>query len=398
MIYTRDLYPKLEKELHTKEATVITGMRRVGKSTALRHLYSLVFTTNKAFFDLEDPITRELFDIRDYETIWPRLAAHGISHTSRAYIFLDEIQNLPSVTSLMKYLIDHHQTKFIVSGSSSYYLKNLFPQSLSGRKLVFEMYPLTFHEFLDFRRSDIKLQLPAHTTNLAAAAKNKLINIHSHLAPLYIEYLSYGGYPAVVLEPDYERKSALLRDIFKSYFELDVKSLADFRDIELLRSFILLLIPRIGSKLDITKISSEMGISRETVHNYLIFLESTYLITRLSRYSKSTDKVISGSQKLYFSDSGLAQSLGMISPGQALEQSVFQSLHPLYELAYYATSNGGEIDFVVDKKIALEVKKHVIPRDIANLRKRMESAKLTEGYVVTHDYSDLEDTILASDI
>lgn len=398
MIYPRLIYAQLEKELETLEATVITGMRRVGKSTALEHLFALVKSDNKVMFDLEDPIKRQLFDIEDYETVWQRLAPWGIDRKERAYIFLDEIQNLPQITSLVKYLIDHHQTKFFLTGSSSYYLKNLFPQSLSGRKLVFEMFPLTFCEYLVFRRKELSISFPDKPENWAGLARKKLEVIHSKMLPLYEEYLRFGGYPKVVLEPDYERKLLHLQEVFKAYFEIDVKNLADFRNIELLRKFILLLVPRIGSKLDVSKLASEVGVSRETVNNYLAFLESTYLITRLPRYSKSVDRMMSLSPKVFFCDVGLAQVLGPLSAGQIAEQGVFQNLRTNHELSYFMTTKGGEIDFVVDGQTGLEVKKHAARRDVANLKKRLASAKLPEGYVVTQDYGGDPEIILATDL
>jgi len=69
----------------------------------------------------------------------------------RVYLFLDEIQNLKNLPSVAKYLIDHYQVKFFLTGSVSFYLKNLFSESLSGRKVLFELFPLNFQEFLRFR-------------------------------------------------------------------------------------------------------------------------------------------------------------------------------------------------------------------------------------------------------
>lgn len=398
MIYPRAIYKNLEKELETDRATVITGMRRVGKSTALKHLFDLVTSPNKAIFDFEDPSVRRIFDIKDYDSIWNLLAPYGIKKDSRAYIFIDEIQNLPMISSLAKYLHDHYQTKFFMTGSSSYYLKNLFPESMAGRKLVFEMFPLTFSEYILFNAHRIDINLPDRNKDFLQLSKAKLFIVHSKLSPLYQEYLRYGGFPRVVLEPDFDKKSQILKEIFKSYFEVDIKTLADFQDLSLLNQLIHLLIPRIGSKLDISKLASEVGTSRETIGNYLTFLESTYLISRMPRYSKSVDIELRGAKKLYFGDIGLARSLGNISDGQALEQSVFQNLHIGHDLSYYNTKSSDEIDFVVDHKIALEVKKHAIQRDLANLRKRMDSAGLEEGYLVTQDFQELNSTIPVTDL
>jgi hypothetical protein len=398
MLYPRNIYAQLEKEIETSQAIIITGMRRVGKSTALKHLFDHTSSSNKAIFDFENPAVRHIFDIKDYDSIWNLLAPYGIDKKSRAYIFIDEIQNLPMISSLAKYLHDHYQTKFFMTGSSSYYLKNLFPESMAGRKLIFEMFPLTFSEFLIFKADQIDIQIPPQHSQFKKISQLKNFVVYSKLISFYAEFMQFGGFPKVVLEPNHLKKTQILYETFKSYFEIDVKSLSDFKNLSLLYQLILLLIPRIGSKLDISKLSSELKISRETVGNYLTFLESTYLISRIPRFSQSIDREISGARKLYFCDVGLARSIGNISDGQAFEQSIFQNLRIDHDLKYYNTKSGDEIDFVVDKKIAFEVKKHAIQRDLANLHKRMKSANIKEGYLITQDFQELQGTIPVIDL
>src|SRR3990167_4422748 len=144
VFYPRLILPQLEKELETPEITVITGMRQVGKTTLLDHLFSLVANPNKVKLDFENPLSRKIFEEENYDAIWNNLAVFGVNNQSKAYIFLDEIQHLPSIGSVVKYLNDHFDVKFVLTGSSSYYLKNLFGESMAGRKLIFEVYPLTF--------------------------------------------------------------------------------------------------------------------------------------------------------------------------------------------------------------------------------------------------------------
>jgi len=171
MFITRDILPKLEAELDKKEATVITGMRRVGKTSLLNHLFDQIESKNKAIFDLENPLHRRVFEEENYDAIWNNLAQYNLSNKEKAYILIDEIQNLPEISIIVKYLYDHFNVKFILTGSSSYYLKNLFPESLSGRKIVFEVYPLTFSEFLQFK-GKVKPYIPQFQEK--AKEKNKL--------------------------------------------------------------------------------------------------------------------------------------------------------------------------------------------------------------------------------
>ncbi len=392
MFYPRLLLPKLEQELYTKENTIITGMRQVGKTSLLEHLFSLIKSDNKIIFDFENPLNRKIFEEEDYNAIWNNLKPLGVTNEKKAYIFLDEVQHLKSIGSIAKYLSDHWDVKFFLTGSSSYYLKNLFSESMSGRKIIFEVYPLTFSEFLVFK--GVKRE---QMSSFLERAQSKNHISYKKLLPYYLEYLEYGGFPKVVLTDSPDRKRGLLSDIFTSYFEIDVQSLADFKESSKLRDLILLLIPRVGSKIEITKLAQSLGISRETVYAYLSFLKNTYFISLLSKFSASIDRQAAGMQKLYLCDSGMANFLGKTSEGALLEQSVFQNLYPTHSLNFY-NKGVSEIDFIVDEKIALEVKTSVGRRDISNLKKRTESIKITDRYVVTKEYSQEKETVLVTDL
>ena len=391
-MFTRDILPKLEAEFNTKEIVVITGMRQVGKTTLLKHLFGKTPSANKAFIDLENPLHRKLFEEENFDNVWKNLEPFGVAAHRHAYLFIDEIQNLPMVSSVVKYLYDHWQVKFFLTGSSSYYLKNLFSESLSGRKVVYELFPLTFGEFLIFK--GIRRSVAAEFRQKAA---NKNMISYQKLIKLFNEYLEFGGFPAVVREPDFSRKRNVLEQVFKSYFEIDVKSLADFRDLSKLRDMILLLSVRVGSKLDITKLSSELGITRETVYSYLEFLSQTYFISLLPRATKSIDRRISGQKKLYLCDGGLANAIGKLSQGALFEQAVFQTLRPNHQLAYFAKGDR-EIDFIADETVGLEAKLTAGGRDSTDLSKRAKSLELAEYYVVSHSFDQLNKAIMCTDL
>lgn len=392
MFYSRFILPQLEKELAAKEALVITGMRQVGKTTILQHLFSLVESTNKVLLDLENPLYRKVFEEENFDAIWNNLAAFGITNIMKAYIFLDEVQNLPDISKAVKYLSDHWDVKFVLTGSSSFYLKNLFPESMAGRKVVFEVFPLTFAEFLRFKEVNHNA---ISSFAQKADAKNRIQ--YERLIPYYQEFLEFGGFPRVVLEKDPKRKPTLLLEIFKSYFEVDVKSLAEFKDNGKIRDLILLLIPRVGSRIEIAKLAASLSLSRETVYSYLSFLEHTYFISLLSKFSGSIDRQAAGSKKLFLCDVGIANVLGKISEGQIFEQSIFQTLRSFHQLHYFAKNNA-EIDFIVDNSIALEVKSSVSRRDIAHLNARTSNLGLPEQYVVAKEYSAEKNVILATDL
>jgi len=393
IIYPRNLYSTLERELQTKQVTVITGMRQVGKTTALNHLFGLVPSKNKVLLDLENPLYRKIFEEEHFDNVWNNLRQFNLRNTEKAYIFLDEIQNLPEIARVVKYLYDHWDVKFVLTGLSSYYLRNLFPESLAGRKIVFEMFPLTFSEFLVFKQMPRQV---GESFSDKAAQKNRLR--YERLRPYYMEYLQFGGFPSVVLEPDMARKGVLLMEIFTSYFEKDAKNLADFRDMSKLRDLILLLVPRVASQVEILKLANALDVARETVYNYLSFLEQTYAISLLPKHSASIDRRAAGSKKLFFCDTGLARALGDLSQGQSVEQSVFQCLRGDHALSFYHKNQTNEIDFILDNKIALEVKTSMSQRDAFNLGNRSQALSLQEQYIVSLEYTDHPSAILTTDL
>ncbi len=371
---------------------MLTGARQVGKTTLLGHLYSLILSKNKAFFDFENPLETKVFEESDFKAIWDNLARYGINPQEKTYIFIDEIQNLPIISRVVKYFYDHYQTKFFLTGSSSFYLKNLFPESLAGRKLVFELFPLTFEEFLVFKNMSRRT-----AGDFASKALFKNQVGFELLQAYFQEYLEYGGFPRVVLEKDFSLKRKFLEEIFQSYFEKDVKTLADLTDRSKLRDLILLLVPRLASRLEINKLASELSVSRETIYSYLNFLEATYFIKLLPRFSRSLDRTAAGRRKLFFSDTGLANFLGKASLGQLLENAVFQMLRGSYELAFYQKEKS-EIDFIANKKTALEVKMTASPRDIFLLFKRAKAIEILEAYLISLNWTKQKEVIMASDL
>lgn len=382
MIFPRKVFEEIAKYIESREVIAITGMRQVGKTTLCRMIFDSIKSDNKIFLDMENPVDQMIFEEKDFNNIIRNFERLGISSKKKMHVFLDEIQAVPEVVKCIKYLYDHYDIKFFVTGSSSFYLKNLFPESLAGRKYVFEMFPLDFEEFLSFKNFNKKFYF-----NFEEKDKNKNLIIYEKSKRLYDEYLEFGGFPAVVLAESVEEKKMKLKDIFKSYFEKDVRNLADFREIKALRELILLLMQRCGSKLDITKISSEIGVSRETIYSFLTFLEGTYFIYLVEPYSKSVDKEVSGRKKVYLCDNGLLNNFAKISEGSLFENAVFLNLKKYGKINYYQKRTGGEIDFIIDKKIAIEVKLNGNDSDLKRIAKISSSVNINDYYLITKNFN-----------
>jgi predicted AAA+ superfamily ATPase len=384
MIKPRLILDRIKPYYNSPEAIIITGMRRTGKTTLLRLIFGQIESANKIFFDLENPLNRRYFEESSYEKIKSTLDILGLDFTRKAHIFLDEIQFVRNLPSVAKYLIDHYQAKFFLTGSASFYLKNLFSESLSGRKFIFELFPLSFGEFLVFK--DSALKIPENPRDITRPA-------YDSISDLYDEYLRFGGFPGVVLKTSIPEKKLALDDIFTSYFQSEVIQLGDFRKNEIIRDLIILLAMRIGSKLDIQKISKELAITRPTIYEYLSFLEGTFFIKLIRPFAKNRSSEIRRSPKVYLCDTGLAGRLANLDEGRIFENSIFQNLRPKGEMAYYKRKNGTEIDFLLDKAHAFEAKITPQLRDVQQLKRVAGELGLKSSSVVSKSFTDLENTI-----
>lgn len=376
-MYPRKIYPQLEEHLKTAQVTVITGMRRTGKTTAVKHLMEQIKTQNSAsllYLDLEKMDSRDIFDQKNYDSILNSFSQLGLDIKKKAYVFLDEIQLVKNMPSVIKYLHDTYKIKFIVTGSSSYYLKNLFSESLGGRKKIFELHPLDFSEFLTFKN------VPHKDETFAGKQFNQAE--YERLRGYYEEYLAFGGFPKVALTGSIAEKKDLLFDILDSYINIDIKTMADFRNLSNASKLLKMLSQRVGAKLDYAKISRLSGISRETVLNYVDFFEKTYIISRVPVLAKNPDREIVKAQKLYFCDNGFLDILADLNSGAKFENGVFNQLRHHGKIQYYSLKSGREIDFIVDGKIGFEAKESPVESDQRKLDNLCRDAGVLKGRLV----------------
>jgi predicted AAA+ superfamily ATPase len=336
-----------------------------------------------------------IFEEKNFDNIIYNLAQLGLNPKDKMYIFLDEIQLVPEIVKPIKYIYDNYNVKFFLTGSSSFYLKNLFPESLAGRKVLYELFPLDFEEFLIFKE---KARANEEVKNFEQKAKMKNRISYSMFIKLFEEYMTYGGFPRVVIEDKPERKKLIIEDIFKSYFEKDVKTLSDFKEIGRLRDTILLLAGRVGSKLEISKIALEVGVSRETIYSYINFLEKTYFIFLISPIARNINGEVRGAKKIYFCDTGILNQIGKVTEGALFENAVFLNLKKFGKINYYQRYKGSEIDFILDETIGFEVKLNARSADINKLKRVAESIKLTDYYLISKDFVDGEKIMVATDL
>ncbi len=384
----RYIFSELFKYLDHKNALIITGMRQVGKTTLMKQLYDKV-AEPKLWYDFENPLDLLHFENINYDAIYEVLKNEAGAGNKRINVFIDEIQNFPEITKIIKYLIDKYNVKFVVTGSSNYYLKNLFPESLSGRKFLFVLQPLSFSEYLFFND---KIDIKEKSDVLNLKSSYSLLDYKKYESDYQI-YLDYGGFPEVVTTADNSTKKLILKNIFASFFEKDIKVLSDIKDIRELRDLILMLVPRTGNILDVTKISNELEINRVKIYGYLELLQGVFFIRLIPKYSKSVDRTVAGGRKVYFADTGLLNIIGKVNDGQLFENAIANQLSFYGDLFYYNKRSISEIDFILNKEIAFEVKLKSSVSDLKKLEKNTTDVGLDQYYLISKNFSETERTV-----
>ncbi|MDZ4181326.1 MAG: ATP-binding protein [Candidatus Cloacimonadaceae bacterium] len=366
MDYPRNLEQVIADKLLQPEAIFIFGPRQSGKTTLMKQLMQRVGLENALYIDLEYPALQHTFS-QGIEEVIKYISYNRIKPQGRLYVFLDEVQYLSDFSRIVKLMVDHHSEDFklIMSGSSSALIKYHFKDSLVGRKLVYELLPLCFEEFLLFKSED-KL-----AKAIIEAPESIPDNRRQDLERYLEEFIVFGSYPKVVKVNTFREKWDILKDIVSSYILKDIKDLFKIEKTHQLNHMIRFLSLNIGKELNIHNLSNEVSLHRETARSYLDILEECYIIRRLKPFHQNLGTELRRMNKLYFVDSGVRNILidnlndldSRSDRGELLENMVYghllHRLEPGQKIRFWQTRNKQEIDFVIDSPkqlIAIETK------------------------------------------
>lgn len=375
-LFRRIVMDEIERYLPTGDIIVLHGARQVGKTSILMILQRQLATTGERviYLDLEDSRLVAVLD-RGVDEFLRYLQEDGAlpqefaqqRATGRLYVLIDEIQYLDNPSSFMKLIADHHPyLKLVVSGSSSFEMKSKFRDSLVGRTVDFEIYPLSFREMLIFRGVPF---LPAQTYT-----DKKVLELQA----LFAEYALYGGYPKIVLTPQVDVKERYLQQIIDTYVRKDIRDLAEIRDITKFNRLLEVLASQSGGLMNISELSNTCDLARPTVERYLFLLEQTYIIRLVRPFSRNLRAEVTKLPKVFFCDTGLMQVLWLKRLprevlGSVFETSIYAELLRLYggpAIGYWRTADKREVDFVVrlpEWTLLLEAKlsfPHTLPRSL----------------------------------
>lgn len=352
----RTLENQLQEAATAFSATILTGPRRSGKTTLLRHCFP---RADYVLLEEPDVVARVRSDPRSF-----------LGELDRPVI-LDEIQNTPELLNYIRAQIDaapEEKGSWLLTGSQEAALMQGVSESMAGRAATFQLLPFSHAE-------EPKVSLLV------------------------------GGFPEVVARPS--ARDLWFRSYIQTYLERDVRAIIAIKDLATFRRFLALLAVRVGQVLNKTALAGPLGVSVPTVSQWLGVLEITAQIILVPPFYENFGKRITKSPKLYFADSGLAAHLLGIESEEALRRSPF--LGPLFEglvaaeivkqqihagraraLYHFRDRQGLEVDFVVprgENRLALiEAKATQTPapgmaKPLLQLMRAVESYEVTAHIV-----------------
>jgi len=352
----RELGARVAADLTLFPAVVLLGPRQIGKSTLARELGAL--SPGSISFDLESP--RDRARLTDPELLLEELADR--------LVILDEVQAFPDLFPVLRSLIDRNRRpgRFLLLGSASPLLIRQASESLAGRVSYLELGPFLPSEVGDDRKS-------------------------------LLDRVSRGGFPDSFLATD---DSASLRwrlAFVRAYVERDLPQLGLEAPASLLRRLWTMLAHLQGQTLNTSQLASSLGIAPATVRRYVDFMESALLIRLLPAWSGNVKKRLVTAPRVYLRDSGVAAALldlgnlekamGHPSRGSQWESVVLECLaawHPDARLSYYRTSNGAEVDFVIEqgeKRWVVEAKASSAPQVSRGFWSSLEDLGVRQAFV-----------------
>jgi predicted AAA+ superfamily ATPase len=388
-IIKRDLFEEIKNHLSAKEISLIIGPRQVGKTTLMLLLKEYLEKKGEKtlFLNLDVEADKQYF-VSQEALIRKINLEFG---KDKGYVFIDEIQRKENAGLFLKGIYDLNLPyKFIVSGSGSLDLKEKIHESLVGRKRMFELYPISFKEFVNFKTNYRYEESLEEFFEVEKVKTESLLN----------EYLNFGGYPRVVLEEKLSEKVRIIDEIYRSYLDKDISYLIKSERVDVYSSLIKVLAGQIGRLINYSELSSTLGIALQTLKNYLWYAEKTFIIHRLTPYFRNVRKEITKSPVIYFYDLGLRNyALGLFgkvefSPdiGFLFQNFVFNIIKEKFRFTgasvhFWRTKDKAEVDFIINFgkeiiPIEAKYKKLKEPTIERSLRSFIEKYHPKEAWVI----------------
>jgi uncharacterized protein len=333
----REILENLIETISAPQVTVITGLRRVGKSTLLAQIAKKYLKKDFFFVNFEDERLLN-FQVGDFDTLHETLIS--LFGEKKTFLF-DEIQNVPEWERFVRRLHDQGY-KFIVTGSNASLLSQELGTRLTGRSLRVELFPFSFREYLDFRS--------VKTPDLGVLTTRQKGNLRK----LADEYITLGGIPDALKYPELGVHKALYDDVLYR----DIATRYKLDNVKSLKELAFYLVSNTASLMSYNKLKELLKLgSVNTVINYVEYLQNSWLFFVVNKYAYSVKEQQIAAKKTYGIDTGLIQSVGFSfsqNKGKLMENAVFLQLRKKYhDVYYYKTAEDYEVDFFLPKEGSL---------------------------------------------
>lgn len=345
MLFKRDLIiDKLLNSIDTPLIKVITGIRRCGKSYVLKLLMNEIKekkgdSCNIIYMDFD---SLQFEQYKDYNSLYAFMMSK-INKDKKTYILLDEIQEVSGWENAVRSFLVDIDCDIYITGSNANLLSGELSTYLTGRYVEYSLYPLSFKEYIDFN------------------------HIKENYEDNFIEYLKYGGFPALHAMPkDDDIKIQYLKGIYNSVILRDVVERNNIRDVELLERILRYIMDNIGQIFSAKRIADylksqgrKLGI--ESVYNYIRALESAMIIYAAKRYDVKGKKILDRMEKYFLCDLGLRYgTIGYRENdiSQVLENAIYIELLRRGYSVMVGKEEDSEIDFIAmknNKKLYIQV-------------------------------------------
>lgn len=314
-VYKRENYLRLIRGFYhdCDLIKVITGVRRCGKSCLMNSIAQElqecgVEESQIVYLDLDLRKYRKVKTADQLENLIDELT----SKTGKTYLFIDEIQNVTDFEEVINAFRGEGRHSIFITGSNSYLLSGELVTKLTGRYIEFEMFPLTFDEYLGMKGFLGK----AISTNLVKE---------------FDLFLRQGGFPKAVQYDNPEDRRSYVRSVIDEIFQKDIKRRIKIRNVAAFQSVQTYLINNFGTTTSLSNLVDDLEktsihIKRETLNRYITILKDAKILYECNRFDLKSRRSIGGEQKFYLSDLGfyfMTNTDNRINYGPALENAVY---------------------------------------------------------------------------
>lgn len=267
----------LKKVICSNKAIIIYGPRRCGKTTLLNKMLEKV-DKKYLFVNGEDITVQKYLSTQSIEKLRSFVGKNKL-------LVIDEAQKIKQIGVNLKLIVDHIKgIEVVATGSSCFDLAQNIGQPLTGRKYTLRLFPLAQ---LEIKQIEQRFETE--------------VNLESRLI--------YGSYPEIIITNDYQKRETYLKEIISSYLYKDILELDGLRHSDKVVRLLQLLAFQIGNEISFSELGAQLGMSKNTVEKYLDLLEKSFVIYKLTGFSRNLRKEITKNPRYYFYDNGIRNAL-----------------------------------------------------------------------------------------